>query len=291
MSKDSEVTRRDFLTTSTKAGVGLAALSGAGLIERLQSVEPGGSSAQHSPEPAVGSKATWPQEYSVERDEASGRLVLSTPYYSIHHDLKKGGAITQVSYTHGAAPNLLLAPIETSIDLAAEKALPHITNQAHPRPPASFSDLHDSSPLVSVTRAGKFQTVNVQSTLRAPDGRDIGVRTNTTYRYRWGYIKIRKEFDFPEEHVNTSGITVLSTTLDPSLTHYGHRPGAFDNARLSPFSIEPLQWGKLRAGSYFDPPFYTRYIPCHMLFANPGIEGMEWFVADDFGAVVLPSRQ
>lgn len=61
-------------------------------------------------------KGTWPQEYSVQRDDAAGRLVLSTPYYSVTHDLKRGGAIVEIRYTHGSASNLLMEPIAASVD-------------------------------------------------------------------------------------------------------------------------------------------------------------------------------
>ncbi|MCE5272093.1 hypothetical protein LLH00_12525 [bacterium] len=33
----------------------------------------------------------WPQPYAVNRDEAAGVLRLSTPYYTIEHDLRPGG--------------------------------------------------------------------------------------------------------------------------------------------------------------------------------------------------------
>ena len=42
--------------------------------------------------PAPKVPRTWPQAYSVERDEASGILTLRTPYYTVEQDLKKGGA-------------------------------------------------------------------------------------------------------------------------------------------------------------------------------------------------------
>ena len=51
---------------------------------------------------------SWPRDYSVARDEASGRLVLSTPYYEVVHDLKRGGAICAIRYSHGRAENLLV---------------------------------------------------------------------------------------------------------------------------------------------------------------------------------------
>ena len=65
--------------------------------------------------PAQKVPRTWPQAYSVQRDEASGILTLRTPYYTVEQDLKKGGAITRITLTHGKAANLLVRPVETRV--------------------------------------------------------------------------------------------------------------------------------------------------------------------------------
>ena len=40
----------------------------------------------------------WPQEYKVQQDDTSGVLTLSTRYYTVQQDLKRGGAITKIKY-------------------------------------------------------------------------------------------------------------------------------------------------------------------------------------------------
>jgi hypothetical protein len=52
---------------------------------------------------------------------------------------------------------------------------------------------------------------------------------------------------------------------------------------------DPLEWeasqvrhtGKIRTGSHLDPPVRMRHLPKHVLFTNPGIEGLEWFISDN----------
>ncbi len=281
MSKQWEVNRRDFLKVTTRAGAGLAALGGTGSGEFAARAAQDDISRQTSAPSEPGTKATWPQEYTVRKDEQNRQWVLSTPYYSVHHDLAKGGTISRISYVHGCAPNLLLNPFASSLELAAIRNPQHTRETHSRRPSATYSDVHDSAPTLEITKAGKFPTVTVEATLRRPDGSDVAVRTRTIYTYRWGYIKIHKEFIFPKEPVNTAALTVISTLLHPNFACYGHRPGAFDNAPMNPFSSDTLQWGELRPGSYLDARFSTRYIPCHMMFINPGIEGVEWFLADD----------
>jgi hypothetical protein len=104
--------------------------------------------------------------------------------------------------------------------------------------------------------------------------------TSTSYTYRWGYIKIHKEFHFPPQGLKIRRFSVLATRLDPSFTHYGYNPNAAEA-----FDPEVLQngscfWGKIRPGTQFDVPFETRYIPRYMVWANPGAEGIEWFPSD-----------
>jgi hypothetical protein len=280
MSKDGELSRRGFLDATAKA-CGFAMLGGAGLVSKQESVETGPAGSKSQVESPSAPKGTWPQEYSVHRDEAAGQLVLSTPYYSVTHDLKRGGAIVQIRYTYGTVSNLLVEPLGTPVELAAKKLPHHLTKQEEPPPPTVLTDLHDSSPVVSVTKSGKRQTVTVEAALRTSQAQDLGVRTRTTYEYRWGFIKIHKEFIFPAEGIRTARLTLLSTVLHPTLTHHGHRPNVFENSDVDPFGIEKVRWGEIRPGRSFDVEFGTRYVPRYVVLANPGMEGIEWFVSDD----------
>ena len=76
--------------------------------------------------------STCPQAYSVQRDKAAGLLTLSTPYYTVQHDLKRGGAIASIRLTHGTATNLLIRPFETRIQ-AASGVLASDLNEPAPR--------------------------------------------------------------------------------------------------------------------------------------------------------------
>jgi hypothetical protein len=281
MSNDHELTRRGFLDATAKA-CGLAVLGGAASAPTAEGAEASLPAAPAQAESPRAPKGNWPQEYTVERDEAAGRLVLSTPYYAVTHDLKRGGAISEIRYTHGAAPNLLLQPLGASVQLAAQKASHHFTLQEGGPPPTVLSDLHDSSPAVSVVKSGKRETVTIEAALRAPKAQDLGLRTRTTYEYRWGYIKIHKEFVFPAAGARAAGLTVLSTVLHPTLTHHGHRPAVFEYSDVDPFGIEKVRWGRTRPGNYFDTEMATRYVPRYLVLANPGIEGIEWFVGDEW---------
>ena len=77
MSKDVELSRRGFLDATAKA-CGLAMLGGAGLAPTSKGAEASTPAAGSQVESPRTLKGTWPQEYTVHRDEAAGHLVLST---------------------------------------------------------------------------------------------------------------------------------------------------------------------------------------------------------------------
>jgi hypothetical protein len=74
---------------------------------------------------------------------------------------------------------------------------------------------------------------------------------------------------------------VLSTVFDPSLADYGYREGITKKEGAEPFSFGICHWSKVRAGTQFDRPLKTGYVPRYLVLANHGIEGIEWFVSSD----------
>jgi len=223
-------------------------------------------SQQHPP-------GCWPQEYSIQRDDNAGILTLSTPYYTIQHNLKRGGVISKISYTHGRLDNLLVEPITTSIRDGNDIVL---------------TDLADREPRVVQVKNRKTATVTVECNL-VGDNRISGLKIKTMYEYRWGYIKIRKEFYFPADSARIKNLNVLSTVLDPSLSDYGYREGTTEEEGAEPFGFGICQWMKLKAGATPDQPLNTPYVPRYLVFADQGIEGIEWFVSSNLSQWDLPS--
>jgi hypothetical protein len=210
--------------------------------------------------------STWPQKYSVSLDKAAGVLTLSTPFYAVEHDLKKGGAIARIALRHGKAANLLVRPIATCV--VGENG-------------ATLTDLRDSAPNVAHRRAGLNEIVTVVSALVDPQGRGTGLRVKTTFEYRWGYVKIHREFVLPAEGIRLRELCPFSTVLAPSLTGYGYREGITEEEGAPPFSFGSNHWGKLRPGRPAAPPLEMRFVPRSMIFVDPDVEGLEWFVSSD----------
>ncbi len=210
--------------------------------------------------------SVWPQDYAVQRDEGTSTLVLSTPYYTVSHDLRRGGVISRIALTHGKAPNLLRAPIETRI--RDENGVP-------------LSDLHDAAARVSHRREGATERVSVEGFLGDAQGRASNVRVRTVYEYRWGYIKVRKELSVPEDSMRARELTPFLTVLASNLSEYGYREGMTEEEGTPPFSFGSNRWGKLRDDQPAEAGVKTAHVPRSLMFADPGVEGLEWFVGSD----------
>jgi len=216
--------------------------------------------------PVRSQSGAWPGEYTVDRQDAAGTLTLSTPYYTFRHDLKRGAEISLVAYTHGSSANLLVKPMDA-----------HVVTSDSER----FNAQNDASPEVVLEKSGKARVVLVTSRLLSAKGKDSGIRLRTRYEYRWGYVKVRREFVFGARPIGVRRVNVFSAMFDPSLDQYGYRQGIAEQEGVSPVSFGVMQWRKMRAGAFFDPPLQTRFVPRYLMLVNPGIEGIEWFVSDD----------
>jgi hypothetical protein len=208
----------------------------------------------------------WPQEYSVQQDDTSGMLTLSTPYYAVQHNLKKGGAISKIKYTHGKVDNVLVRPIKTSVQIENG---------------TTFDDVGNPTAHISHTKTGKTEILISECSLVGQNGQDSGIKVKTTYEYRWGYIKIRKALYFPADSLRIKNLTVLSAIFDASMSDYGYREGITEQEGEAPFSFGICRWGKAKAGAQSAPPLNTHYVPRYLVLANHGIEGIEWFVSSD----------
>ena len=214
---------------------GLAAGAATLCLATFFTSAPGVTAAEPGPKPG----STWPQAYSVQEDNGAGALVLSTPYYTVEHDLKKGGAITRFRLTHGHAANLLVRPIESRL-LDAEGAV--------------LTDLKDATPKVTRRQAGLNEIVTVECALADQEGRASGVRVKSTFEYRWGYVKVHREFFVPAGGVRVREVCPFSTILAPSMTDYGYREGLTEEERAPAFNFGSNRWGKLRPGQAGDKP-------------------------------------
>ncbi len=212
--------------------------------------------------------STWPQAYSVQRARARHLLTVRTPYYFFEHDLEHGGVLCRIRLVHGQATNLLIRPLATVIE--DERS-------------ATFTDLQDRAPRVSYKQDGLYEFVTVQSRLRDGAGRDSGLQLKTLYEYRWGYVKIHKQFTTARSGFRARDLRVVDTILAPSLGHYGYRDGLTEQEGAPPFSFGSCHWGQLQFTPNSESAVKLRYLPRYWMFADPDVEGLEWFMGSELG--------
>ncbi len=214
--------------------------------------------------PQATAPGPWPQAYSVQQNKRAGLLTLATPYYEVQHNLKAGGAISQLHLAYGRATNLLLQPMHTMIRDEHDTV---------------YSDVNDRSPRIKRTRSGQTEIVEVEARLLDEQQRPCGVRLKTRYVYHWGYIKVHREFKQRASSLARE-VCGVSALLAPSLSSYGYRAGLSEQEKAPPFAFGSCIWGKFTSGA--DSPFVnTPYVPRYVMFADPDVEGFEWFVTSD----------
>lgn len=204
-----------------------------------------------------------PRPYAV--TARPGRLVLETPYAVFEHDLSRGGAIAAVRLANGKAANILAAPVETSVRLDDG---------------AVYRDVGDPNPRVERATRGSAEVVEVECELRDSSGRASGIRLRSAYEYRWGFVRVRKEIVFPEEPLRVREVCAFAAALAPSLSEFGYREGTTEAEGAPPFSFGSCRWGRV-APTPGAAALSARHVPRYLVFADPGVEGIEWFVGSD----------
>ncbi len=208
--------------------------------------------------------SAWAQPYTVQRNRPEGTLTLSVPYYTIQFDLKRGGAIAGIQLAIGQATNLLVQPLETRIVDAAGRV---------------YTDLLDASPRVTTRKAGFNQTVTVESELKDAQHHASGIHVKTLYDCRWGYLKIHRELSFNDRKLQVREVCPVSAVLAPTLTSFAYRDGLSEQEGAAAFPFGSCHWGWVKAAG--ESAITGPYVPHYVMLANPGIEGLEWFTADD----------
>ncbi|MCY2930984.1 MAG: DUF6259 domain-containing protein, partial [Planctomycetota bacterium] len=207
----------------------------------------------------------YPEPHELAEDGEARTIVVRNQYYEIAHSLDHGGAISSIRLLKAGGRNLLSGPCGCELGLVGA--------------PKPFSSGRQTSVEV---RRGEEPVLVFQSPMKDADGRDSGAVLKVTYQHRWGHVKIRQELVLPKEGVEANRLLLHSWVLPPELTHFGFRPGAAaEAASYPPWAMGLCQWGRFSPGNGFGCPYESRYVPRYVCFAQPGRQGIEWFVGSE----------
>lgn len=207
----------------------------------------------------------YPEGHELNENAAQRTLTVQNQYYSVTHSLDLGGAITGVRCYHGSDRNSLLGACSGSVAVAGG---------------GTYSEAHDGSPKVAVQREGDDLILTFEGLLRDPEGQDCGISYRHRYVYRWGHVRMDRRLHFPGGQ-RISRVCIQQWVVQPEFTHYGIRPGATAEGSAWTAAFGVCQWGRFTPGSAFDCPEVTRVVPRYVCCAEPGREGLEWFVGSD----------
>jgi len=207
-----------------------------------------------------------PGQMTVRREET--HIVVSTPYYAVRHDLARGGAVCDIRYPNGTNENLLVEPMSCAITTADGDA-------------GVFTDLHEASPQVVIDEGTEEVSIRFRGKLHRRPGETSAIGYDFLYRYRWGYVRVRKQFLLPDGGIRARDVCVHQYALRSDLSDWGYRPAAEAEGVSDPFGFGACQWGRCRAGRSFDPAVKTRFVPRTIVNGARGIEGLEWSVSSD----------
>ncbi|MCE5240339.1 hypothetical protein LLH23_17885 [bacterium] len=207
----------------------------------------------------------YPEAHELIEDAAQRSVTVRNRFYAITHSLDHGGAITAVVYHHGSSRNLLLGDCAGDVTLHGGGA---------------YSERHDTQTKLTAERQGDDLQLTFEGLLRDADGRDCGIAYRHVYLHRWGHVRADKRLSFPQA-TRVSRVCTHSWTLQPELCHYGFRPGAAAEVSTWSGAFGVCQWGRFTPGAAFDCPVESRHVPRYVCCADPGREGIEWFVGSD----------
>jgi hypothetical protein len=147
--------------------------------------------------------------------------VLS-PYWKITHSRRNGGGISSIVFPYASGKDIMVSPEAVYIQSAGKV----------------YSSSNEKSPDISA----KEDEIKVSGLLKTVDGKDCGIKYQTTYQYNQGYIKRNTVFNFIDS-LPVEKVGVLKLDLDPLLDQCGYKPvlAAF---RKAVFPGPPLVQGK-----------------------------------------------
>jgi len=184
------------------------------------------------------------------------RVTVTSAYWRFGFDLRNGGALDSIVFTHGSGKNLLVTPFRTYVD--------------------NWSDRNAPNAELRSSREGDVVTLKFSGRMAAA-GRVPGpVGFETTWTLSPFVIRADHRLRFSED-VQVSTVGIGSVALRPEISEWGLRPGPADDPDAR--KQIPATFGTVRGvGGAF---IAEHHAPLYLLFFERGVEGLDFTVASD----------
>jgi len=197
---------------------------------------------------------------SVSVDITPGeRVTVSSDYWRLEYDLRKGGVLDSIVFLHGSGRNLLAQPFRTSVDQWSDANAPHVEYRS--------------------SREGDVLRLEFSGQMATADRRPGPVGFETTWTLSPFVVRADHTIRF-SEGMGVSTVDIASTSVLPQLDEFGLRVGPPDDPDDRKYSL--ATFGKTRgAGTQL---IEEHHAPIYMFFFNRGVEGFGLTTASDLAA-------
>jgi len=187
---------------------------------------------------------------------AGERAIVTTDYWTMEYDLRRGGVLDSIVFTHGSGRNLLVEPFRTFVDQWSDANAPQVS-------------LHSS-------KEGNILRLEFSGRMTAADRKAGPVAFETTWTLSPFVVRADHKISFPED-LRVSSVGVASTAVRSDLGEFGLRVGPADDANERKECL--ATFGTTRSGGarLID----EHHAPIYMQFFNRGVEGFGLSMTSD----------
>jgi len=211
-----------------------------------------------------------PARFTVRED--AGGIVVDCRYWKVRHERRAGGGITSIVFKYGSGKNILSAPCETRI------------GTFHNPKYRCYTAGRTNVPVrLSHGRKGDVVYIESESPLVSEDGSRLAAVCRHRYEYHpWGYIRQHVTIECTGSIPDVWELVIARLAVAPHLNEFAVRP-APDMDPNANLLGNVSRWFELRGGQVSSDmiAFRTRIMPLHFTFLRRGVEGFDWFIADD----------
>jgi|GEM_PF-865366 len=216
---------------------------------------------------------TWhtPQPARYEVDERADALTVRCAYWSATHSRAHGGNISSAVFPHGSGRNIFAAPWSTSMRLWRGGRI------------LGFANADDPDAHLAHGREGDRVWVQARSAFVSPEGERLPAQIEHRFTYHpWGYVRQRVTVTCREPIDDVFELQVARPVVASHLDEFTYRP-AIEEGRWWQMQCKVLRWYRLHAGEHAEDYRAARRprLPLYFLFLRRGVEGFDWFMADD----------
>jgi hypothetical protein len=206
----------------------------------------------------------------IRLDRRDNLLIVRSPFWTVTHDLARGGAVVDIRFAHGREGNILRSPMATFVDGLSDLACPD-AKATHRRRP-------DGVELV------------VEGALADKNGKASSARFKTTYIYTPYSIRREIALRLPAG-TKAKTVSPLCLSLDDRFTHYSAGLDPHSQSVSYESGLGPCWTGAIQPIPSRGAFFRDSWPPGWVTFHRPGGEAIQIVPSGDLSVWDAPAAK